>query len=80
MIKREWVRSYFPFLAMMTASADEQLCKDSGFQLICYYDREKMQRIVLNKLKTDTSVYYNKIYRSPNLLPCLQIRNLAKEF
>ena len=64
----------------MTASADEQLCKDFGFQLVCYNDREKMQRIVLDKLKNDTSVYYNKIYRSPNLLPCLQIRNLAEEF
>ena len=41
MIKQIWERSYFPFLVMMTASADEQQCKDFGFDLVVYHDREK---------------------------------------
>ena len=39
-----------------------------------------MQRIVIDKLKNDTGVYYHKIYRNPNLLPCLQLKKLAEEF
>lgn len=79
-LKQIWSRSYFPFLVMMTASADEQQCKDFGFDLVVYNDREKMQRIVIDKLKNDTGVYYHKIYRNPTLLPCLQLRILAEEF
>ena len=82
MIKQIWERSYFPFLVMMTSSADEQQCKDFGFDLIVYFDREKMQRILLDKLKNDTGVYYHKKYRyrNPNLLPCLELKSLAQEF
>ena len=80
MIKQIWKRSYFPFLVMMTASADEQLCKDFGFDLVVYYDREKMQKIVIDKLKNDTEIYYHKFYRNPTLLPCLQLKKLAEDF
>ena len=81
MIKNEWEKSYFPFLVIMTASADEQMCKDFGFNLILYYDQEKMQRIIIDKLKNDTDIYFsNKIYRNPSLLPCLELKILSKEF
>lgn len=81
MIKNEWEKSYFPFLVIMTASADEQMCKDFGFNLILYYDQEKMQRIIIDKLKNDTDIYFsNKIYRNPSLLPCLELKKLAIEF
>ena len=80
MIKKTWTRSYSPFLVMMTSSADEQQCKDFGFNLIIYYDREKMQKIVINKLKNDTDTYCNRIWREPSLLPCLELRTLAEKF
>lgn len=49
MFKQIWIRSYFPFLVMMTTSADEQQCKDFGFDLVVYNDRTKMQKIVIDK-------------------------------
>lgn len=65
---------------MMTSSADEQQCKDFGFNLIIYYDREKMQKIVIDKLENDTDSYYNRIWREPSLLSCLELRTLAIKF
>ena len=79
-LKKYWTRSYSPFLVMMTSSADEQQCKDFGFNLIVYHDREKMQKIVIDKLKNDTGAYYNRLWREPSLLPCLQLKNLAEDF
>jgi len=81
-IKKNWQKSYFPFLVMMTASADEQLCKDFGFNLVIYNDREKMQRIVIDKLKNDTEFFFcNKLYQSPSFIyPCKNLLGLAKEY
>ena len=79
-IKKSWTRSYSPFLVMMTSTADEQQCKDFGFNLIIYYDREKMQKIVIDKLEKNTDSYYNRIWREPSLLPCLELRSLAIKF
>ena len=50
-IRQIWPKEYRLFLIMMTSSANEQLCKDFGFDLIMYFDRHKMQRIVIEKLK-----------------------------
>ena len=65
---------------MMTSSANEQLCKDFGFDLIMYFDRHKMQRIVIEKLKNDTEIYYNTAWREPTLLPCLDLKSFALDF
>ena len=65
---------------MATASADEQLCKDFGFDLVVYYDREKMQKLVIDKLKNEIGVYYHKLYRNPSLLPYLHLKKSAEDF
>ena len=65
---------------MMTASADEQLCKDYGFDLIVYYDRKKMQKLVIEKLKNDTKIFYDTAWREPSLLPCLDLKTFAFDF
>ena len=49
--------------------------------LVVYYDREKMQRIIIDKLKNDLNIYFrNKIYRYPSLLQCLELKKLPNQF
>ncbi|CAF0796299.1 unnamed protein product [Brachionus calyciflorus] len=43
MMKRK--SSYSPFLVMITMSADEQECKDIGFDIIFYNDHYLMQKL-----------------------------------
>ena len=79
-IRAAWRASYSPLITMITCSADEQACKDNGFDIIVYGNREKMQKIVKERLKKDSSCYYKTRWREPNLLPCLDLRILAKQF
>lgn len=79
-IRQIWNKEYRPFLVMMTASADEQLCKDFGFDLYVKYDRKKMQKLVIDKLNNDTEVFYNTAWREPSLLPCLNLKSFALDF
>ena len=37
-IRKIWLQSYYPFLVMITTSADEQACKDNGFDVVMYND------------------------------------------
>lgn len=78
-IRQIWNKEYRPLLVMMTANANEQQCKDYGFDLIVYYDRTKMQKTVIEKLKKDTEVYYSTAWREPSLLPCLDLKSFATD-
>ena len=79
-IRQKWRQSYSPFLVMITTSADEQACKDNGFDVVVYNDRLKMQKIVSERLFKDSSAYYKQIWREPSLLPCANLRENAKIF
>ena len=79
-IRQKWRQSYSPFLVMITTSADEQACKDNGFDVVVYNDRLKMQKIVSERLFKDSSAYYKQISREPSLLPCANLRENAKMF
>lgn len=78
-IRYNWKRSYSPFLVMITCTADTQQCKDYGFDVIVHGDRNKMMNIVIQRLKNKSKEYYKTLWREPNLLPCLQLRDFAKE-
>ena len=39
-IRYNWKNSYFPFLVMITCSADVQQCKNNGFDVIEYYNKK----------------------------------------
>ena len=84
-IRVNWTFSYAPFLVMITTSADEQACKDNGFDVIVYYDRTKMQKIVSEQLLKNSGAYYHKkknniLWREPNLLPCQNLKENALIF
>ncbi len=81
-IKEIWKRSYSPFLVMITTSADEQACKDIGFDVIVYYDRLEMQKIVSERLFKESKFLYNKNekWMQPKNLPCDNLRNEAIKF
>ena len=79
-IRQIWTQSYSPFLVMITTSADEQACKDNGFDVVVYYNRLKMQKIVSERLFNHSEAYYKQIWREPSLLPCANLRENAKMF
>ena len=81
-IKQYWKQSYSPFLVMITTSADEQACKDHGFDVIVYYDRLKMQKIVSERLFENTKYIYNKNekWKQPQNLECSYLKKEALEF
>ena len=79
-IRYNWKRSYSPFLVMITCTADTQQCKDFGFDVIVHGDRNKMMNIIIQRFKNKSNSYYKTLWREPNLLPCLQLRDFAKEF
>ena len=80
-IKKIWKRSYSPFLVMITTSADEQACKDNGFDVIVYYDRQKMKKIVVEYLDYNKNNILNKKpYRDPSTLNCVDLRTNAEKF
>lgn len=78
-IRYNWKRSYSPFLVMITCTADVQQCKDFGFDVIVHGDRNRMMNIVIQRFKNKSNAYYKTLWREPNLLPCLQLREFAKE-
>ena len=79
-IRLIWNRSYSPFLVMITCSADKQQCLDLGFDIVVYGDRKKMQDIIIKRFKNNSDAYYKQKWRKPSLLPCLKLREQAKEF
>ena len=80
-IKKIWKRSYSPFLVMITTSADEQACKDNGFDVIVYYDRQKMKKIVVEYLDYNKNNILNKKpYRDPSSINCVDLRTNALKF
>ena len=64
---------------MITFTADTQQCKDFGFDVIVHGDRNRMMKIIIQRFKNKSNAYYKTLWREPNLLPCLQIREFAKE-
>ena len=79
-IRLNWRRSYSPFLVMITCSADRQQCLDLGFDIVVYGDRKKMQDIIIKRFRNNSNAYYKQKWREPSLLPCLNLRELAKNF
>lgn len=81
-IKRIWTQSYCPFLVMITTSADEQACKEVGFDVVVYNDRLKMQKIVSERLFKESKYLYNKSekWNQPKNLLCEYLRDGAKKF
>jgi len=74
-IKRFLINGTNPFFVMMTLNVDIQQCKDFGFDLIVINNREEMQKLVIQRIKNNIS-----LYREPFLQPCEQrIRILAEE-
>ncbi len=81
-IKPIWKQSYSPFLVMITTSADEQACKDNGFDVVVYYDRLKMQQIVSDRLFNNSRYLYNinEKWNQPKNLKCSKLRSEALDF
>lgn len=81
-IKQIWKQSYTPFLVMITTSADEQACKDNGFDVVVYYDRLKMQKIVSERLFKESYFLYNKNekWNQPKGLQCDNLKYEAVKF
>lgn len=77
-IRKFWHYSYSPLVAMITVSADEQECKDYGYDIFVYNDRSKLQDKIIHLLKHRTDMYYKEVWRKPNLLPCKKLRIEAK--
>ena len=78
-IRKIWNHSYSPLVAMITVTADEQECKDYGYDIFVYKDRNMLQDKVIDLLKHRTDIYYKNAWRSPNLLPCQNLRIEAKK-
>lgn len=78
-IRYNWRRSNSPFLVMITCTADIQQCKDFGFDVIVHGDRNRMMNIIIQRFKNKSNAYYKTLWREPNLLPYLQLREFAKE-
>ena len=78
-IKQNWKQSYSPFLVMITISADEQACKDNGFDVVVYNDRLKMQKIVSERLFNESKYLYNinEKWKLPKNLKCDKLKNDA---
>jgi hypothetical protein len=75
-------KSYRPILVMITLSADEQECKDNGFDVIVYGDRSKMQKIVSELLSKNRFGILNRKWwsDSSSSLPCGDLKKKAIEF
>lgn len=75
-------KSYRPILVMITLSADEQECKDNGFDAVIYNDRLKMQKLVSEFLNKNCHGILNRKWWSANSssLPCNVLKLKAIEF
>ena len=74
-IKSFLINGTNPFFVMMTLNPDKQQCKDFGFDLIVINSRAEMQKLVIQRIKNNIS-----LYREPFLQPCEQgIRILAEK-
>ena len=72
--------SYCPLIAIISLTADEQECKEHGADIVILGDREKMLREVINRLNRSLSSEHREKWREPSLLPCLEIRAVAKAY
>lgn len=72
--------SYCPLIAIISLTADEQECKEHGAEIVVLGDRAKMLREVINRLNRSLNSEHREKWREPSLLPCLEIRAVAKAY
>ncbi|UJR07301.1 hypothetical protein I4U23_011589 [Adineta vaga] len=72
--------SYCPLIAIITLTADVQECQEHGATVIVHGDRRKMLLQVIDLLNKSPNSEHREKWREPSLLPCLQLREIAKAY
>ena len=71
---------YCPLIAIISLTANEQECKEHGASIVVNNDRIQMLRQVIDLLKNSPTSEYREKWRVPSLLPCLELRKVAKAY